>query len=244
MLADEADGRIDFERGMGYAPPGTLAIIALLVGVFVWQLQTGALHSQAGIVDAGALVRSRVLEGEHWRMLSATLLHGGFDHLIGNCVALYILGMAGEHALGTWRVLVLYVGSGLAGSLASVLTGPGPSVGASGAICGMMGAVVLILYKYRRVYHVRDKEIGFVLAGWAAYIIVMGALDPHIDNWAHFGGLLGGVMLALGVRPRVARGAARYFAQSGTGMSASTGWISRKRADTPSSHGQRDRRSG
>ena len=206
MLADESAGLVDFERGMGYAPPATLAVIAMLVAVFVWQLSIGALQSEAGIVDAGALVRSRVLEGEHWRMLSATLLHGGFDHLLGNCLALYILGMAGEHALGAWRVLVIYLASGLAGSVASVLTGPGPSVGASGAICGLMGAVVLILFKYRRVYHVRDKEIGLVLAGWAAYTIVIGALDPRIDNWAHFGGLLGGTLVAFGVRPRVARG--------------------------------------
>ena len=205
MLADESAGLVDFERGMSYAPPATLAIIALLVAVFVWQLSSGALSSEAGIVDAGALVRNRVLEGEHWRMLSATLLHGGFDHLLGNCLALYILGMAGEHALGAWRVLALYVASGLAGSLASVLTGPGPSVGASGAICGLMGAVVMILYRYRRVYHVRDKEIGFVLAGWAVYIIVIGALDPQIDNWAHFGGLVGGMVVALGVRAKVGR---------------------------------------
>jgi rhomboid protease GluP len=205
MLADESAGLVDFERGMGYAPPGTLAIIALLVGVLVWQLGSGALRSEAGIVDAGALVRNRVLEGEYWRMLSATLLHGGFDHLLGNCVALYILGMAGEHALGAWRVLVLYVASGLAGSLASVLTGPGPSVGASGAICGLMGGVVVILYKYRRTYHVRDKEIGLVLAGWAAYTIVIGALDPQIDNWAHLGGLVGGAVVALGVRPKVSQ---------------------------------------
>jgi rhomboid protease GluP len=204
MLADESTGLVDFEQGMGYAPPGTLAIIALLVAVFVWELSRGALQSQASLVGAGALVRSRVLEGEYWRMLSATLLHGSFEHLLGNCVALYILGMAGEHALGTWRVLLLYVASGVAGSLASVLTGPGPSVGASGAICGLMGAVILILYKYRRVYHVRNKEIGLVLAGWAAYTIIIGAIDPQIDNWAHLGGLIGGMVVALGVRPKVA----------------------------------------
>jgi rhomboid protease GluP len=191
---------------MGYAPPVTLTIIGLLVAVFVWELSTGALQSTANLVDGGALVRSRVLEGEYWRMLSATMLHGGVDHLIGNCVALYILGMAGEHALGAFRVLALYVASGLAGSLASVLTGPGPSVGASGAICGLMGAVILILYKYRRVYHVRNKEIGLVLAGWAAFTIFTGAIDPQVDNWAHFGGLVGGAVVALGFRPKVARG--------------------------------------
>jgi rhomboid protease GluP len=207
MLAEPSAEQIDFERGMRYWPPATLALIGLLVAVFVWQLASNALDTEAGIVDAGALVRNRVLEGEHWRMVSATLLHGGFDHLFGNCVALYILGLAGEHALGAWRVLVIYVASGLAGSLASVLTGPGPSVGASGAICGLMGAVVLILYKYRRVYHVRDKEIALVLAGWAAYTILIGAIDPRIDNWAHLGGLLGGALVASGIRPRVAASA-------------------------------------
>lgn len=206
MLADDSSGLVDFEQGMGYAPPVTLAIIVLLFVVFVWEASSGALRSQAAIVDAGALVRSRVLEGEHWRLFSATLLHGGTDHLIGNCIALYVLGMAGEHALGAWRMLVLYVASGLAGSVASVLTGPGPSLGASGAICGLMGGVVLILYRYRRVYHVRNKEIGLVLAAWGAYTIFMGAIDPRIDNWAHFGGLLGGAVIALGVRPKVARG--------------------------------------
>jgi rhomboid protease GluP len=205
MLAEEPAEQIEFERGMRYWPPATLTVITVLVAVFAWQVASHALDTQAALVDAGALMRSRVLEGEHWRMLSATMLHGGFDHLLGNCIALYILGLAGEHALGASRLLVIYVASGLAGSLASVLAGPGPSVGASGAICGLMGAVVLILYRYRRVYHVRDKEIAFVLAGWAAYTIFIGAIDPRIDNWAHLGGLLGGAGVALGIRPRAAR---------------------------------------
>lgn len=205
MLADEPAERIDFERGMGYWPPATLALIGVLVGVFVWQVSSGAFRSEDAFADAGALLRARVLEGESWRLLSSTFLHGGFDHLLGNCLALYILGVAAEHALGAWRVLVIYVASGLAGSLASVLTGPGPSVGASGAICGLMGAVLVILYRYRHVYHVRNKEIGFVLAGWAAYTIFIGAVDPRIDNWAHFGGLVGGAIVASGILPRVVR---------------------------------------
>ena len=209
MLAEDPVEQVDFERGMSYRPPATLALIVALVAIFAWQVGTGALASRNGIVDSGALVRSRVLEGEYWRMLSATLLHGGFDHLIGNCAALYILGMAGEHALGAWRVLVIYVASGLAGSLASVLTGPGPSVGASGAICGLMGAVVLILYRYRRVYHVRNKEIALALAAWAAYTILIGAIEPRIDNWAHLGGLIGGAIVAMGIRPRAVLTAAQ-----------------------------------
>jgi rhomboid protease GluP len=209
MLADEPVDPVDFEQGMTYRPPATLALIVALAAIFAWQVGSGSLEGESAIVDAGALVRSRVLEGETWRMLSATLLHGGAEHLIGNCAALYILGMAGEHALGAWRVLVIYLASGLAGSLASVLTGPGPSVGASGAICGLMGAVVLILYRYRHVYQVRNKEIAWALAAWAGYTIVIGAIDPRIDNWAHFGGLIGGAVVALGVRPRAVATAAR-----------------------------------
>jgi rhomboid protease GluP len=205
MLADaQPDERVDFERGMSYWPPATLALLVALIVVFGWQVASGALDSENALIDAGALVRSRVIEGEPWRLFSATVLHGSGDHLFGNCVALYILALAGEHALGAWRLLVLYLASGLAGSLASVLSGPGPSVGASGAICGLMGGVVVVLYRHRHVYHVRNKEIALVLGGWAAYTIVIGALDPMIDNWAHFGGLLGGAVIALGLRPRVA----------------------------------------
>jgi membrane associated rhomboid family serine protease len=70
-----------------------------------------------------------------------------------------------------------------------------------------MSAVVLVLYRYRRVYHVRDKEIALVLLGWAAYTIFIGVMDPRIDNWAHLGGLLGGAVVASGIRPRVAASA-------------------------------------
>lgn len=206
MLAGEpADARIDFERGMSYWPRATLAFLGALVAMFGWQLAAGAFDSQNALIDAGALVRTRVIEGEWWRLLSATVLHGSPEHLFGNCVALYILGLACEHALGAWRLLVLYVASGLAGSIASVLAGPGPSVGASGAICGLMGAAVVVLFRHSHAYHVRNKEIGLVLAGWAAYTIFIGAITPMIDNWAHFGGLLGGAVVAVGMRPRVAR---------------------------------------
>ena len=204
MLAEEQpDEREDFERGMSYWSPATIGLLVALVAIFGWQLASGAFESQNALIDAGALVRSRVIEGETWRLFSATVLHGSGDHLFGNCVALYILGIACEHALGTWRLLALYLGSGLAGSLASVLTGPGPSVGASGAICGLMGGVLVLLFRYRHVYHVRNKEIASVLGCWAAYTIVIGTLDPRIDNWAHLGGLLGGAVIALGLRPRV-----------------------------------------
>src|SRR5947208_1632145 len=133
MLAPGTDSRVDFERGMRTAPPLILLLIAANVALFGWELAAGALASRESIVEAGALVRDRVLAGEWWRLESATFLHAGWDHLLGNCLVLYVVGMACEHAFGFVRTAIVYFTSGLAGSLLSGALSPGPSVGASGA---------------------------------------------------------------------------------------------------------------
>lgn len=197
------DTRVDFERGMSYAPPATLLLIITLGAIFAWQLSTGALLSREGIVAAGALVRDEVARGEWWRILSATVLHGNLEHLVGNAISLYILGMACEHGYGTRRMLGIYVTAGVAGSLCSVALSPGPSVGASGAIFGLMGAVMVLFWKHHHELLVRDKRIGVVIAAWAMFTVATGLMTPMIDNAAHVGGLLGGVAAAWGVRPRI-----------------------------------------
>jgi rhomboid protease GluP len=194
------DPRADFEAGMSYAPWVSLGLTALCVVVFGWEIATGALDSTKSIVQAGALSRPEVMGGEHWRLLSAIVLHGGIDHLIGNMLALYVLGVALEHAVGRERLLLLFVGSGIAGSVASITAEPGPSVGASGAIFGMMGALIVLLHRYRDVVHVRDRRVGVVLIAWAAWTLLLGLADPFIDNAAHLGGLIGGAGLAFVVR--------------------------------------------
>jgi rhomboid protease GluP len=146
-----------------------------------------------------------VLEGEWWRLVTAVFLHGSFDHLLGNCLILYIVGMACEHGLGTLRTVALYAASGLAGSLASLAMSPGPSVGASGAIFGLTGAAVAFLYRHQRLYHVHDKRVGFVLAGWAGYTLLIGLVTPLVDNAAPVGGAVAGVVMGLVFAPRAAR---------------------------------------
>jgi rhomboid protease GluP len=188
--------RIDFERGIGHGPLFTLVMIGALVGVFVWELATGALASEAAIVQAGALSRPEVMTaGEVWRLATATFLHGGFDHLIGNCAILYILGMACEHAFGAVRTIAIYAVSGLGGSLMSLSLTTGPSVGASGAIFGLTAAIIIFFYRYQHVFVVRDKRVGFVLLVWAAYSVGLGFLTPGIDNFAHIGGFTGGAIM-------------------------------------------------
>jgi len=206
MLAAAVDTRRDFERGMRTAPPLILFLIAANVAMFGWEVATGALTNRDSIVAAGALVRDRVIAGEWWRLISATFLHAGFDHLIGNCLVLYVVGMACEHAFGFARTAIVYVTSGLTGSLLSAAVTPGPSLGASGAIFGVVGAVIVVLYAHQKRFYLRDKRIGFVLAAWSVYQIGTGLLSPYIDNYGHVGGLVGGAGIALLLQPRLLSG--------------------------------------
>lgn len=214
--AARADGRIDFERGMRRFPPVVLTLIVANIAVFAWEIATGVfmdpkVRYEAGImgrslIESGALVRTEVVAGEWWRMLTATFLHGGFGHLFGNMVVLYIVGMACEHAFGVARMMLVYFGSALAGSALSLVASPGPSVGASGAVFGVLAGVVVVLYRNQHRFFVRDKRIGFVLAAWAAWQLLTGFLSPFVDNFAHLGGMIGGALAALLLTPRLTPG--------------------------------------
>ena len=195
--------RVDFERRMRRLPPATLGIIGVLAILFAVEIAVGALQSRGAIVAMGALVREGVAAGQYWRMLSATLLHGGPDHLLGNAIALFILGMICEHAFGRGQFLLLYVLSGLAGSVVSLLTSAGPSVGASGAIFGLQGASIVLFRQHRDRLLMRDRRIGVVLLVWAIYTVGAGLMDPFIDNGAHIGGALAGALIARRLHPVV-----------------------------------------
>jgi len=207
MLAPAAprDDRVELESGMSRLPPVTLTLIAVMVAVFVWEMLGGVLKSEEAIVAGGALVRARILAGEIWRLMSSVLLHASPQHLLGNIVALYITGMTLEHLAGKKQALLVFLLSGLTGALLSIAMAPGPSVGASGAIFGVLGTALVTMYLQRDVYKVRDKRIMTVMAAWAVYQIAIGFVAPLIDNSAHIGGLVGGMLIALMLRPRLAK---------------------------------------
>lgn len=194
---------VDFEKGMRTVPPLAVVLIALNVAVFVAELVFGVLESPQAIVAAGALVRERVLAGEVWRLFAAPFLHGGFDHLFGNCVALYILGMACEHAYGIRQTGLIYAASGVAAGLFSVCLTQGPSVGASGAVFGLMGAAIAFFRRYGGLFTLRDNRLAGVLGFWALYSIATGVFQPYLDNAAHVGGLLSGAAVAWWLRPAI-----------------------------------------
>jgi rhomboid protease GluP len=195
MLAAPAATGIDFERGMRYTGPVTLLLLGACTAVFVWQVVGGGLDSEEALVASGALVRDGLQRGEAWRLVSSMFLHAGFEHLLGNIVALYVLGIACEHAFGSATTAWLYAAAGVAGGLASAAVEPAPTVGASGAIFGLMGCMVAALQRLRRVVQVRDRRIGFVMAVWAVWQLAQGFASPFVANFAHLGGLVAGGLL-------------------------------------------------
>ena len=192
----------------------TKALIAVNVGVFLLQLAGGGtLGTPSGsIFEDGALFIARVsgfgeliglADGEWWRLITSAFLHAGIIHLAMNMLALWWFGGALEAALGRGRFVLLYVVSGLAGSAGALLLSPDAvTVGASGAIFGMLGAALVL-----------ERQQIYVFGGGALGVIVLNLaftfLVPNISIGGHLGGLAGGALGALALS-RFGRGHAAY----------------------------------
>lgn len=204
MLAEGEPGRrIDFEKGMSYTPWVSILLILVNTAIFAYLVASGSLADRDALIEAGALARHRVLQGEVWRLASALFLHGSPAHLMGNALVLFIVGMACEHAFGAVQTIVVFLVTGMCGSVLSILFHPGPSIGASGAVFGVLGCVAMFFYRHHRAVMLRDKRIGFVLLAWAVYQIITGMMDPLIDNFAHIGGFASGMAAAWIIWPRL-----------------------------------------
>ena len=191
---------VDFEKGMSWWPPVTLLLIVACVVFFCFQAATGGLTDLNRMTDMGALSKPHVAQGEFWRLLSGPFLHASHDHLIGNLLMLFVLGMACEHAFGSSQFVFLYVVAAVGGSCASLIH-DSVSVGASGAIFGLAGALVGLFRRNQSLLHLRDRRIGFVIGFWVVYQIVCGLLSPQIDNLAHAGGFCTGLLLGIVTPP-------------------------------------------
>ncbi len=137
--------------------------------------------------------------GQYYRLFSGMFVHGGLIHLALNCYSLYVVGTQMESFLGKIKFLLIYLISGLAGALLSMtFSGNVASVGASGAIFGLLGAMLYFGYHYR-VYlgNVMKSQIIPLIA----INLLIGFMGEGIDNAAHIGGLIGGALMtmALGV---------------------------------------------
>ncbi len=150
----------------------------------------------------GAKVNELIANGAYWRLLTATFLHAGFVHLFSNLYMLAIMGKLVEGYFGHARFLAIYVVGGLGGSLASFALSEAISVGASGAIFGVAGAIAVYFYFYgeklgRQGLAILQNTLIVIVVN-----LVLGFRSANIDNWGHLGGLIGGAIATLGLMPR------------------------------------------
>jgi membrane associated rhomboid family serine protease len=184
----------------------TMGLIAVNVGVYLAELATGGSSNGTNnvIFDKGVLFAPYVAAGDWWRLLTAAFLHYGVFHLAVNMYSLFYVGSLLEHVIGRWRFLLLYLASGLAGSAGALVVTPNAAtVGASGAIFGILGALFVL---ERRGHIASGGQIAglivinliftFAFSGFALGGQVTGLT---ISLGGHLGGLVGGFVLMIGL---------------------------------------------
>ncbi len=205
-------------------PYVTWGLIAACVGVFIYQTLSEYHDPKAGdlIVNTYGMIPSQIVSGHHlWTLFTSMFLHGGFLHIIGNMLYLWIFGDNVEDAFGHFWFLVVYLFTGVAGSLLQIVLMPGSSIatiGASGAISGVMGAYLVlfprarvltlipIFFFIRLIYLPAPLLLGF----WILIQVISGCgsvpgTGGGVAYFAHIGGFAAGLILGLFVRNRVRR---------------------------------------
>lgn len=209
---DSSPGITGLMHGRLVLTPVTVALVAINVLVFAAMLANGAglWHSPNAVQLAwGAGFGPATKDGEWWRLGTAMFLHFGLLHLAMNMWALWDGGRLVERLYGSWRFMAVFFGSGLTGNLLSLIVQGDRAVsgGASGAIFGVYGALLVWLWRERRRVHPTDFRWLFGGAAvFSAATIGFGLLIPGIDNAAHIGGLISGALIGVALaRPLPAR---------------------------------------
>jgi membrane associated rhomboid family serine protease len=185
---------------IGSGPPYvTYTILAINIGVWVLMSLVGLFmgwSQSQQLYYFGAKVNVLIAQGEYWRLLTPMFLHVGLAHLFFNSYALYIYGPAVERLFGRIKFILVYLVSGLVGSLLSYLLSPNNAAGASGAIFGLMGSLLYFRKEKRNLF---QRVFGPGLLMIIGINLLYGFIQPGIDNWGHIGGLVGGFLMGNGL---------------------------------------------
>lgn len=168
-------------------------------------LNPGGIFSGGGIFDLlspsskslfllGATGTIPVFQFNHyWTLISASFLHGSILHILFNMMALYQMGPFILREFGLYRFLNLYILTGIAGYIVSIIFGVAFTIGASASLCGLIGAIIY----YGRSRGGYYGQVIFKQAmGWVVGLVIFGILISGINNWAHAGGLISGIIFA------------------------------------------------
>lgn len=132
--------------------------------------------------------------GRYWTLVSANYLHGGILHLIFNMMAVRQIAPWVSQEYGPSRMFIIYTVGGIAGFWVSWLAGVPFTIGASAAVCGLIGA---LLYFGKSRGGTYGSMVYREVSGWVVGLVLFGLIMPGINNWGHGGGVLGGILLGM-----------------------------------------------
>lgn len=189
-LSDHAGSRT---RKLAYL----FTVVLMVANCVVYLFQ---LRYNVGMVEAGANYWIRIKEdAQYYRLFTSMFLHGSLDHIVGNMMTLFFVGMILEERVGHWRYLVIYIASGILASVTSCFYHMKIgeyvySIGASGAIFGILGAQVFMTVATRDR---RDSSVLVRIGIFGAYMLYQAFRSgDNIDNAAHLGGFVAGTLIA------------------------------------------------
>ena len=186
-----------------YWPVVTLVILGINVVVFLIMTLAGGSTNTDVLLDFGASFSPYFRRGEYWRLVMPMFLHIGWLHLAVNSYALFLLGPILERVYGYGRFALLYVAAGMGSSAVSMSVSRNIiAAGASGAIFGIAGAMLVAGYLHREVIPPRwGRALGRGILPFIVLNLILGFSVRGIDNWGHLGGLLSGMVLAALIPP-------------------------------------------
>ena len=177
----------------------TIGLLAVNVAVFFFLVFQGRTEDPIFMIEHGAMLTPLVEQGEYYRMISSIFLHFDFSHLMNNMLSLGLLGWQLELTVGKIKYVIIYLCSGIAGNLLSMImdirTGEyAVSAGASGAIFGIIGALLYIAVRnHGRIGRISGRGVAWM----AVFTLYYGFTSTGVDNYAHIGGLVCGFILAI-----------------------------------------------
>jgi rhomboid protease GluP len=151
------------------------------------------INVQSLFTPLGAKENYLILSGEYWRFLTPIFLHADFQHLAMNCLSLFVFGKIIEGMYGHIKFAFIYFVAGIIGNIASFMFSPHSAVGASGAIFGLMGALLYFRVENPIAF---KKYFGNNILVMVIVNLVYGFVKPGIDNFGHIGGLVGGFFIS------------------------------------------------
>ena len=182
-------------------PYVSVLLLLTITGLFLvmWKMGHGDVRRVAYLF--GDKENDLIRAGQWWRLITPIFLHGGWEHLLANSLTLVLLGMPMERIYGARKYFLIYMLAGIAGNLSSFWFSTATSLGASGALYGLMGAGLVFPFRFKRYIDPRARKAFLTQLGWAAFINISLNFWPntglHLDKFAHLGGMVGGGLAAL-----------------------------------------------